>query len=62
MLLHRKILAFEEASGIPVEPWRAARIGQAVSLVLGGGMDQYKRRLERASHSLGTLLERIAGD
>lgn len=58
-LLQRKILTFEEESGIPVEPWRGARIGQAVRLVLSGGMDQYRRRLERAEHSLGTLTERI---
>ena len=60
-LLQRKILTFEEESGIPVTPWRGARIGQAVRLVLSGGMDQYRRRLERAGHSLGTLLARIEG-
>lgn len=48
-----------EESGIPVEPWRGRRIGQAVQLVLSGGMDQFKRRLERTEHSLGTLLTRI---
>lgn len=58
-LLQKKIVTFEEESGIPVEPWRGRRIGQAVQLVLSGGMDQYKRRLERAEHSLGTLLTRI---
>lgn len=57
--LQQTITRFEETSGLRVEPWRGQRVGEAVRLVLSGGMREYEQRLRLAHHSLTRLAEQI---
>ncbi len=64
----KAIAEFEAASGVFVSQWNAGQVGEAVRLVLSGGLtnvaqqaEQMRARLQEAANSLGAAIAQAPG-
>ena len=55
-MLRKSIEDFEQTSGIRLDHWSGGRIGEAVKVVMNGGFDHAKRKMDRIEEEAKTIL------